>query len=110
MITNDPGHYEEISEPFSGQDAANEALKAFFDAVQRAREEHCIADVVVVVQVSTRDPDGASRKAVASAYFGDPLANKLPLLAREYGAAREQHEQILGALIESGRRSVRDRG
>lgn len=103
IVTNDPSNYRMMSEPFDDATQANQSLEAFFADVKAARDRHLITDVSVVVQVAIRAPDG-ERKACASAYFGDPLANKLVLLAREYGAAREQHEQILGDVIEAGRR------
>ncbi len=108
-MTNDPNHYRMMSDPFADATQANDALAAFFDDVKAARDKHLIADVAVVVQVTVRAPDGAPRNACASAYYGDPLANKLALLAREYGAAREQHEQVMAETIEAGRRSVRER-
>lgn len=96
-------------EPHIDRQAADIALTGFFADVEKARREHGIADVFVVTQVGILQPDGTVRHGIASVYHGDAAANKLPLLARVYGQAREEHETVLGDLIEAGRRETRER-
>lgn len=104
---NDPEHYRRMSEPFESPAEADAALAAFFDAVKQARDTYRIADVQVIVQVNIAHPGPRGERAgMASAYYGNVAANRLALLARSYGAAKAEHEEMLGDLIELGRQSV----
>lgn len=109
MKRDDSGLYAELAVPFADATEADDALKAFFDDVYAARVKHRIADVQVIVQVSTARASGGSQHGMASAYYGDPMANKLPLIARVYGEARQEHEEVLGQLISHGRQTVKAR-
>lgn len=109
MKTNNPELYRALSIPFDDTSAADNAIRAFFEAVEAARKEHGIADVSVIAQASIRHGDAPARDGIASAYYGDPLRNKLAMLARMYGEAKQEHEEVLGNLIEAGRQVVRDR-
>lgn len=104
---DDATTYEVLSRPVP-QAEAEDACRAFFDAVAAARIEHGMPDVQVIVQARVTSPAGP-RPVIASMYWGDPQANQLVLLARKYGEARAAHEYALGDLIEQGRRSVVER-
>lgn len=101
MTKNDPELYRALSIPFDDTAAADNAIRLFFAAVEAARKEHGIADVAVVAQVSIRRGDAPACDGIASAYYGDPLRNKLAMLARMYGEAKQEHEEVLGNLIEA---------
>lgn len=105
MKTDDPAKYRRNSEPFPSVEASNEALAAFFAEVQAARDRHRIADVIVLCEVNVMTDDGEIRGG-ASSFLGDST-KQLPILAREYGAARERFEEDLGRIIAAARKSVR---
>lgn len=101
---NDPKQYRELSQPFDSSEIANEALKRFFDDVEAARTKHKIADVTVIVEVRHMI-DGEEVRGSASSHFGDSR-NRLPMIAREYGAERQRHEDEMGLLIAMSRKSA----
>jgi len=108
LPADDGALYEVLSRPVLPADA-EDAARAFFDAVAAARVEHGMPDVQVIVQARMTSPTGP-RAVIASSYWGDPQANQLVLLARKYGEARAAHEHVLGDLIEQGRLTVLERG
>jgi hypothetical protein len=105
MKTDNPGLYRRLSEPFADADAANEAIQAFFVEVEALREKHRIPDVLVLVEANMMT-DGVETRGGARLFRGDK-AHALPMLARSYGEERQQHENDMALLIESGRRRKR---
>ena len=93
-----------MSVPFADSNAANDAVQAFFSDIEDARKKHRIADVAVIVEVVIMVDDQETRGGL-SMYLGSS-ANKLPLLAREYGAARQEHEEVIALLVKSGRKAA----
>lgn len=107
-IEHNAARYRALSEPFENRDEANEALAAFFEDVKAARIKHGLPDVFVGVEISVFNGDELT-KAIASLYMGDMVANKVVMLARLYGEARQEHEDVLGATINAGRTAARRR-
>ncbi len=105
MTRNDPATYRRLSEPFPSVEEANEALAAFFRDVQAAREKHRIADVVVLVEISNV-LDGEEVRGSASSFYGDS-ARVLPMLAREFGAAQQRHEEQIALTITRAREAAK---
>lgn len=102
---NDPANYRRCSEPFPTVEAANEALLAFFEEVRAARDRHRIADVLVLCEVS-HVLDGEEVRGSAFAQHGDS-ARALPMLAREFGAAQQRHEEQIALIVARGRKAAR---
>lgn len=110
---NDPANYRRMSEPFRSGEEANEALSAFFDEVQAARERHRIADVVVLCEVPHAAPvieDGEYRgvkevRGAAEMFLGDS-ARVLPMLAMGLGAERRRLDDAIEAMA-SGKEAKR---
>lgn len=102
MVAHNPELYRRMSQPHITGDSANEALAKFFDGVAKLREEYCLPDVCVIVEVNSIGASGKEQRGHASAYFGD-LVSKLPMVARHYGEARAEYEDMLHAAIEGGR-------
>ena len=98
-----PKRYRELCTPFVSNDAANEALKAFYADVEIAREKHKIPDVVVLCEVSHMIEEDEVRGS-SSFQLGDS-AKRVPMLAREYGAARQAYEDGLARLMAQARKS-----
>lgn len=104
-VTNDPANYRRCSEPFDDIEQANEAISKFFAEVKVAREKHRISDVVVIVEVGHR-LDGDEVRGSASSMLGD-FNRVLPMVAREYGAAQQRHEERLALLIARARKAAK---
>lgn len=104
MIERNDARYLRLSEPFDNVNEADDAVQAFYKDVAAAREKHGIPDIVVLVELNVKR--GEVTKASSTFSMGNYL-NRLPMLARAYGAEREAYEQTLGATIEEGRRSAR---
>lgn len=105
MTRNDPAAYRRLSEPFLTLDAANESLAAFFEAVRLARERHRISDVAVLCEVS-HVIEGEEVRGGAQSFMGDS-ARVLPMLAREFGAAQQRHEDQIALTVAHARKATR---
>lgn len=101
-----PARYRELSAPFEDQDEASEALEAFFAEVAVARVKFGIADVILLCEIRV----GPEERPVASSLFLGSFTNRLPIIARAYGAARQEHEEMLGDVIAEGRKLVQPKG
>jgi len=67
---SDPATYRAMSAPFDSLDDVNEAVGGFWRDVERARKEHGIRDVLVVVGVAYRK-EAREGDAMADMYLGD---------------------------------------
>ncbi len=101
---HNPKLYRDLSKPFATHDEANASLQAFFADVERARELHKIPDVIVLCEITHGDDED---RGSASMRLGSSL-NVLPMLAREYGAARQEHEDLLQRVIAEAKRTTRN--
>jgi hypothetical protein len=106
----DPALYDDLNQPFADREAANAALAKFFDGVSALRAEHGIADVYVCAEIRHLHGEDVDdiRNGVASLYRGDVM-RKLPMLARAYGEARGELDELLGEAIHQGREGARRR-
>lgn len=104
-MNNDPKHYREISVPFDTAESGNTALAAFFRDVQAARDKHRIPDVTVLCEIS-HTLNGEEVRGSASVSFGDS-SRVVTMLAREYGAEQQRHEDRLALIIAAARKSAR---
>ena len=105
MKTNDPDNYRRCAEPFESVAVANEALAAFFGEVKAARDKHRIAAVVVLCEVSYV-VDGEEVRGSALSSHGDST-RVLPMLAREFGAAQQRHQDQIALIVARGRKAAR---
>lgn len=71
-MSHDPENYAKMSVPFDNGNQADEALKNFFDAVEKARNEFKITDAHVIVKISIKR-EGETGAAMSSAHFGHSL-------------------------------------
>lgn len=104
-VTDDPENYRRCSAPFLAAESANEALAAFFADVKAARDKHRISDVTVICEVSHLI-DGEEVLGSASSSLGDS-ARVLPMLAREFGAAQQRHEDQIALIVARSRKAAR---
>lgn len=102
---NDPATYRRLSVPFPTVEASNEALTAFFEEVRAARERHRIPDVIVLAEISVMI-DGEEVRGSAHAHNGDS-SRILPMLAREFGAAQQRHEEQIALTVARARKAAR---
>lgn len=97
----DPENYRKMSEPHTSQDAANKALQAFFDAVEKLRNEHHIQDVHVIAKTNAINKDGREQAGILSAHFGHML-EAAPMCAWSLGQAQAEYQQIVGEYLKGG--------
>lgn len=96
--TDNPGLYRKMSEPFSGADEANAAVKAFFDDVEAAREKHRIADVVVGVNIKVIYNDGEEGIGGSMMNLGDIMQAQL-IAAMLLGQYQAECRQMIAKAI-----------
>lgn len=102
-IRNDPKTYRELSNPFATNEEANAALRAFFDDVEAARRKHKIADVIALCEIVV-EIEGEETRGSGSLHMGD-ASRQLVMLAREFGAAQQAHQEMLALVVARARKS-----
>lgn len=95
---NDPDHYRKMSVPFENADAANEALRGFYEEVSELRKKHRITDVSVVVSVEVKYPDGGEGMAQSTLHLGDSLKRE-GMLAYAFGQAQAENREMINKLL-----------
>lgn len=70
---SDPALYRELSVPFESSEEADEALKGFYESLEKIRKEYHMADVHVIVRINITHTDGSEGAAMSSAHWGDTL-------------------------------------
>ena len=92
-MKQDTKTYSEMCVPFESLDAANEALRQFYEELAELRRKHRIMDVLCISQVAYADGVGFSMSSLGSSLASETLA------AYGYGAARKRREQSVGELL-----------
>lgn len=98
MIKHDPKNYLKLSEPHPNSDAVHEALKAFYEKVEQARNEFNIADVLIVIKDSVVYKDNEVGAFFQHSQFGNSL-NGVSMAAYAYGKLQEEQRQIINSLM-----------
>lgn len=102
MRTENPSLFRKLSEPHESLDAADAEVAAFFQGVKALREKHKLVNVVVIVELNVT-VEGDELVSGASAHWGSSMA-VLPMLAKEFGAAKAEHEVAIMRLVKDGKR------
>lgn len=104
----DPDLFRQMSKPFVSMDAANEAMRAFFQGVKELREQHGIATVYVIVHDSVRhDGDKPPQDVMTSAMWGDWLRGEMLTawaLGQEQAVRQERIADVMKQAFERGPR------
>lgn len=79
--------------PFETAAAANSAMDAFTAAVESARQQFQIHDVVVIAKVLLRGPDDLMH-AQTHSMLGDQH-HALPMVAQAYGQLAAEHQALI---------------
>ena len=87
----------ECQRPFPDDDAANKALKVFFEELYDLRVKHKVANVLVAVS-DQYIADGEPRGFMHSTMFGQ-FACEEQLAAFAFGRAQSVREQTIGDLL-----------
>lgn len=103
---NDPKRYRRMCEPFPSLEATQDAITAFFNDVEAAREKHRIADVILIAEV-VHEADNTEVRGSSTLLLGDST-RALPILAREYGRHSQLHEDMMAKLTAGARKRVRE--
>lgn len=90
-----------FSQPFKSPDVANAAIDAFRLDVESAREKYGIADVLVIVRVPTRYPDGLGT-AETNFSWGD-VQEREAMAARALGAIQAERRAMINKLLAGGK-------
>lgn len=90
---NDPANYRKMSEPFENIQQANQALKDFYEAVEKARKEFRMMDVHVIVKMNVLRGD-VEGSAITSAHYGNTLESA-PMCAWALGNEQAEFEALL---------------
>jgi hypothetical protein len=106
MNRNDPALYRQMSAPFDTIEQSNEAISAFFAELSELRKKHRISDVICLCEINVTRDDGEEIRGSAKLQMGDS-SNYLPMIAREYGAARQEHEEGIASIVAKARRARR---
>ena len=94
----DPENYGKMCVPFENGDAANEALKKFYDEVAESRKKHNLADVLIVVSDSAYQKDKEVGGFMADLFCGDG-AKKEGMAAWAYGQAAQERKDAIGKYL-----------
>ncbi len=99
MTHNDFSNYRKMSEPLASPQVANQALQAFFEAVEKARKEHHIMDVHIIVKINIMNGESEGA-AMSSAHFGNTLEGA-PMCAWGLGQEQASFENSLREYVKS---------
>ena len=94
---NDPDNYSKMREPFASPEAADEAIKGFYSELYELRNKYRIADVLTVVSLAIRYPDGPG-EVITSAHFGDELRAET-MAAWSYGHEAAVRQERVAKMV-----------
>ena len=95
---NDPENYHRMSAPHENTDKANQALKSFYEKVEKARLEYKIADVLIIIKDAIKYDDGGVGQFVQHSQFGSQT-NGVSMAAYAYGQLQAEQREVLNKLI-----------
>lgn len=98
MTEQNPKLWREMNEPHESVEVANEAARAFYDGVKALREQHRMADVVIVTQMRFMQTDGAEGEGLTMLALGDSLHAE-SMAAYAYGKCVEQRQSMISSLL-----------
>jgi hypothetical protein len=108
LFGSHPDRYRTLSAPFETPDECNEAVRAFFADVARARIKHRMQDVHVIVSGHVKygdDVEGADgageAKFILPAHFGNP-DEALPMCSWAAGHEDAVHRAKMNVLFGGG--------
>ena len=102
-----PDLYRRLSAPKATFECANDAAKRFFDGIAKLREECGIPDVSVIVEIPHYVDDFKREVAAYATYHLGNQLNKLPMIARAYGAVRSEFDRAIGDIVATYRMANR---
>lgn len=94
----DAKRYREASEPHASADAADEAVKAFFDEVAELRTKHHIKDLLMIWGVAYMAPGEEEVASMGLSGFGNRALWE-SMAAYAYGTEKAVREQRIGLLL-----------
>ena len=93
-----PKLWREMQEPHKTVDVANEAADAFYKGVQALREQHMMADVLVVTQMRFLLEDGTEGEGLTMLALGDSQHSE-SMAAYAYGKCVAQRQETISRLL-----------
>ena len=86
--------YDELKKPFPSQEAAEEALGNFLEAVGKVREEHKIANIAFAIRITFQDENDIRKEANASFFMG-LSEHALGMAAKIYHDRKKEYLEAL---------------
>ena len=96
MTVCDPALYRELSKPFPGATAAQDAMEGFWRDLREIRAKRKLPNVCVVIAVAIAGEGGNESTGFNSLHCGDALQAE-PMLAWALGQERAAARRILSA-------------
>ena len=90
--------YREASEPHKSEEAANEALEAFFHELSELRVKHHVKDLLLIYGVAVEDADGQEYAAMGTTGFGNQTLWE-SMAAFAFGQEKAKRQARLGKLL-----------
>ena len=98
--TNDPAAYRSRCTPLPNVSEGEKRLDKLYEGVRKLAIEYGIRDVHVIAEFDVTHEDG-TEGTYSNSYHCGAVDKSLPMLAAEYGRAREQWEKMLAAMLRS---------
>lgn len=92
--------YREASKPHGSPEAADKAIRAFYDAIGELREKYHVKDLVLVYGIAVVEADGEEHNAMGVSGFGTQTLWEA-MAAFAYGTYRKQREVMMRGLLSS---------
>jgi hypothetical protein len=98
LFEPNPERYLRMKQPHETHAAASEAMDKFYEAIESAREQFRIANVLVVIQVPYLAATGEEVEGMASSFLGDARLAEA-LAAYGYGQEAANRQEMMAKLM-----------
>lgn len=98
---SNPKLFRELSQPIENADAADAALKAFYEELSALREKHRIRDVYVILAGSYFSSDGEEHEFLTSGCYGDSMKS-YGMVAWAFGREQAEYDELIGLMKRAG--------
>lgn len=103
-----PKLFRELSEPFTSNEEADKALRAFFDELGELRKKHRIRDLHMIVGGSVRTSDDDEGEFMSVMHYGDSSRAEA-MSAYAYGVATAERQEVMSKFLKGTRKRLEDR-
>lgn len=101
---HDPKNYRALCEPHANENAANDAIEAFWNEFYEIRNKYKIPDALVVFRIAAASSDGDETEHIGMLSAGSDL-NRERLAAWAHGRASAEYKELMGRYLKIGGKS-----